>query len=179
MRRRRFGDLFKQVASLGNLFAAAKKALRGRGLKMPAVAFAADLETEVVALSHELRSGSYRPGAYHYFEIFEPKRRLVAAAPFRDRVVHHAICRVIEPIWERRFIADNYACRPGKGTHAAMRRASGAPSVGAVVRHPAVFSVGEPHAAPGHDRAGDRRRAAALAHPADFGKSCATRRPQQ
>jgi RNA-directed DNA polymerase len=123
MRRRRFGDLFERVASLGNLFAAAKKALRGRGLKMPAVAFAADLETEVVALSYELRSGSYRPGAYHYFEIFEPKRRLVAAAPFRDRVVHHAICRVIEPIWERRFIADNYACRPGKGTHAAMRRA--------------------------------------------------------
>lgn len=123
MRRRRFGDLFERVASLGNLFAAAKKALRGRGLKMPAVAFAADLETEVVALAHELRSGSYCPGAYHYFEIFEPKRRLVAAAPFRDRVVHHAICRVIEPIWERRFIADNYACRPGKGTHAAMRRA--------------------------------------------------------
>jgi len=123
MRRRRSGNLFEQIASLGNLFAAAKKALRGRGLKMPAVAFAADLETEVVALSHELRSGSYRPGTYHYFEIFEPKRRLVAAAPFRDRVVHHAICRTIEPIWERRFIADNYACRPGKGTHAAMRRA--------------------------------------------------------
>lgn len=123
MRRRRFGDLFERVASLGNLLAAAKKALRGRGLKMPAVAFAADLETEVVALSHELRSGSYRPGTYHYFEIFEPKRRLVAAAPFRDRVVHHAICRVIEPIWERRFIAHTYACRPGKGTHAAMRRA--------------------------------------------------------
>jgi hypothetical protein len=123
MRRLRFGDLFEQVASLGNLFAAAKKALRGRGLKMPGVAFAADLETEVVALSHELRSGSYRPGTYHYFEIFEPKRRTVAAAPFRDRVLHHAICRVIEPIWERRFIADNYACRPGKGTHAALRRA--------------------------------------------------------
>jgi hypothetical protein len=123
MRRLRFGDLFEQVASLGNLFAAAKKALRGRGLKMPGVAFAADLETEVVALSHELRSGSYRPGTYHYFEIFEPKRRTVAAAPFRDRVLHHAICRVIEPICERRFIADNYACRPGKGTHAALRRA--------------------------------------------------------
>lgn len=71
----------------------------------------------------ELRSGSYRPGAHHSFEIFEPKRRVVAAAPFRDRVVHHAICRVIEPIWERRFIADTCACRPGKGTHAAMRRA--------------------------------------------------------
>jgi hypothetical protein len=58
MRRRRFGDLFERVASLGNLFAAAKKALRGRGLKMPAVAFAADLETAVVALAHELRSGT-------------------------------------------------------------------------------------------------------------------------
>ena len=79
--------------------------------------------TEAVSLSHELRGETYRPGAYHYFEIFEPKRRVAAAAAFRDGVVHHAICRVIEPIWERRFISESYACRPGKGTHAGMRRA--------------------------------------------------------
>ena len=123
MRRRRSGNLFEQIASLGNLFAAAKKALRGRATRMPAAAFLADLENEVVALSRELRAGTYCPGDYHYFEICEPKRRVVAAAPFRDRVVHHAIFRVIEPIWERRFISASYACRSGKGTHAGMRRA--------------------------------------------------------
>ena len=84
MRRRRSGNLFEQIASLGNLFAAAKKALRGRATRMPAAAFLADLENEVVALSRELRAGTYCPGDYHYFEICEPKRRVVAAAPFRD-----------------------------------------------------------------------------------------------
>lgn len=123
MRRHRHGGLFDRVTSIPNLFSAARKALRGRGSRMPGAAFLADLETEVVALSHEMRSRTYRPGAYHYFEIHEPKRRIVAAAPFRDRVVHHAICRILEPIWERRFVADSFACRTGKGTHAGMRRA--------------------------------------------------------
>jgi RNA-directed DNA polymerase len=50
----------------------------------------------------------------------DPKPRLISAAPFRDRVVHHALCQVIELIWERRFIYDTYACRVEKGTHAAL-----------------------------------------------------------
>ncbi|NJN98903.1 MAG: hypothetical protein HC875_34820, partial [Anaerolineales bacterium] len=57
------------------------------------------------------------------FFIYEPKRRLVSAAPFRDRVVHHALCRVIEPIWEARFISTSFACRVGKGTHKALDQA--------------------------------------------------------
>ena len=56
------------------------------------------------------------------FTIYEPKQRQIAALPFRDRVVHHALCRVIEPIWEARFIHDSYACRIGKGTHAGADR---------------------------------------------------------
>jgi len=69
-------------------------------------------------------SGTYQHGDYHYFQIHEPKERTVAAAPFRDRVVHHAGGRVVEPLFERRFIEDSFACRKGKGTHAAMRRAA-------------------------------------------------------
>jgi hypothetical protein len=84
------------------------------------------LEKEAVRLRAELLGGTYRHGAYTYFTIQEPKHRLVAAAPFRDRVVHHAIVRVLEPIFEKRFIADSFACRKGKGTHAALRRARGA-----------------------------------------------------
>jgi len=77
----------------------------------------------VVRLARELEDGSYRPGDYHYFTIHEPKERVVAAAPFRDRVVHHALVRVLEPLFEPRFIEDSYACRVGRGTHAGMRRA--------------------------------------------------------
>ncbi len=121
---RRHKHLFDQVVSLENLFAAARDALRGKRLRQPGAAFFADLEKEVFALHEELADGSYQPGSYHYFTIHEPKQRVVAAAPFRDRVVHHAIVRVIQPLFESRFIEDSFACLPGKGTHAAMRRAA-------------------------------------------------------
>ena len=119
---KRHKHLFEQVASLGNLLGAAKNALRGKRSKQPGAAFFLEFEKELVSLHEELLSGEYKPGAYHYFKIYEPKERRVAAAPFRDRVAHHAIVRVIQPIFERRFIEDSFASRPGKGTHAAMRR---------------------------------------------------------
>lgn len=121
---KRHKHLFEQVASLGNLLGAARDALRGKRRRQPAARFFLELENELVALHEELTSGAYRPGGYDYFTIREPKERVVAAAPFRDRVVHHAIVRVIEPLFERRFIEDSFACRRGKGTHAAMRRAA-------------------------------------------------------
>jgi hypothetical protein len=72
---------------------------------------------------NELVAQTYRPGAYYSFYIRDPKRRLISAAPFRDRVVHHALCNVIEPLFERTFIGDSYANRVGKGTHRALDRA--------------------------------------------------------
>jgi retron-type reverse transcriptase len=65
---------------------------------------------------------SARPRPYTSFYIHEPKRRLISAAPFRDRVVHHALCNLIEPVFERTFIADSFANRVGKGTHRALER---------------------------------------------------------
>jgi RNA-directed DNA polymerase len=82
------------------------------------------MEREIPLLREQLLSGEYQHGGYHYFEIHEPKRRTVAAADFRDRVVHHAVIRVIEPLFEKRFIEDSFACRKGKGTHNGMKRAS-------------------------------------------------------
>jgi len=73
-------------------------------------------------LQEELAQQTYRPGPYRSFYIHEPKRRLISAAPFRDRVVHHALCNIIEPLFERRFIHDSYANRVGKGTHRALDR---------------------------------------------------------
>lgn len=79
----------------------------------------------LLALQEALRYGTYTPGDYTHFTIHEPKRRKISAAPFRDRVVHHALCRVIEPWFEGRFIADSFANRIGKGTHRAVDRLQG------------------------------------------------------
>ena len=73
-------------------------------------------------LERELTTGRYRPGRYTTIELFDPKHRIVSAAPFRDRVVHHAFCAVCEPVFERGFIFDSYANRKGKGTHRAVAR---------------------------------------------------------
>jgi len=120
---KRHKHLWSSVVDLVNLHAAAREAMKGKRSKHSGAGFFGKWETEIVALQRELMEGSYRPGAYYYFPITEPKPRIIAAAPFRDRVVHHALVRVLEPIFERRFIEDSFACRKEKGTHAGMRRA--------------------------------------------------------
>ncbi len=115
-------DLFDRIASFEALHAAALRAARAKRGKPGVAAFLANLEREVLRLERELKSGSYRPGRYTKIEIFDPKHRIVSAAPFRDRVVHHAFCGVCEPIFERGFIHDSYANRVGKGTHRAVAR---------------------------------------------------------
>jgi retron-type reverse transcriptase len=78
-------------------------------------AYDLDADTRILRLHEQLEAGTWTPGAYRTFVIREWKRRVVSAAPFEDRIVHHALCQVIEPIWEARFIHDSYACRVGKG----------------------------------------------------------------
>lgn len=73
-------------------------------------------------LHDDLSTGRYKPGPYREFTVYERKPRVICAAPFRDRIVHHALCNVIEPIFDKTFIHDSYACRTGKGTHAAADR---------------------------------------------------------
>ena len=115
-------DLFDEIASFPALLQAARNAARGKRAKPGAAAFLANLEPEVLRLERELGSGSYGPGRYTVIQIRDPKHRTVSAAPFRDRVVHHALCAVVEPIFERGFIHDSYANRLGKGTHRAIAR---------------------------------------------------------
>ena len=115
-------DLFDGIASFPALLEAARRAARGKRAKPGVTAFLVNLEKEIVRLERELGSGRYRPGRYKTIEIFDPKHRIVSAAPFRDRVVHHALCAVCEPLFERGFIHDSYANRTGKGTHRAIAR---------------------------------------------------------
>jgi RNA-directed DNA polymerase len=118
-----YKHLYARIISFENLHHAFKQARRGKRARNDVAAFEYDLEENLLRLQEELQSETYRPGTYFNFRILDPKPRLISAAPFRDRVVHHALCQVIEPIWERRLIHDTYACRVGKGTHAAIERA--------------------------------------------------------
>jgi len=118
-----YKNLYPRIYEWDNLLLAYRQARRGKRARLPAATFEFYRESNPVALQDELQNQTYRPGPYHSFYIHEPKRRLISAAPFRDRVVHHALCNVIEPIFERRFIHDSYANRKGKGTHRALDRA--------------------------------------------------------
>ena len=122
MRRRKADGLFDGIATFSALCAAASRAALGKRWGPGPAAFLANLETEVLALERELRAWTWRPGGYVSFEIRDPKRRLISAAPFRDRVVHHAVHAVIAPLFERGFIDHTYANRAGKGTHRALTR---------------------------------------------------------
>ncbi len=114
--------MYKELTSFQNLLLAYRKASKSkRGLSYVA-AFEHQLEENLLELQEEIAAKTYIPGEYENFHIHEPKRRLISAAPFRDRVVHHALCNVIEPIFEPSFIRDSYANRVGKGNHRALDR---------------------------------------------------------
>ena len=120
---KRIGHVFEQVYAFRALEEAAYRAFRANRENTDALRFIYNLEPELLQLQRELGNGTYRPGPYHTFTIWEPKERQIAAAPFRDRVVHHSVCAVLEPVFERRYIHDSYACRKNKGSHRAVERA--------------------------------------------------------
>lgn len=120
--RKRADNLWDYLVSFRNLEQAAKRARLGKRSRDDVARFELELERELISLQRELEEGSYRPGPYRQFLIREPKSRLISCAPFRDRVVHHALCQVIEPHFERGFHPHSYACRVAKGTHAALDR---------------------------------------------------------
>jgi RNA-directed DNA polymerase len=116
------GALYGQICTWENLYLAWRKASKGKRGREPAARLEYRLEDNLLQLQQELQDKRYRPGPYHSFYIHDPKRRLISAAPFRDRVVHHALCNLIEPRFERSFVSDSYANRIGKGTHRALDR---------------------------------------------------------
>jgi retron-type reverse transcriptase len=114
--------MYASIVDWDNLWLAYRKAARGKRGTASVARFEIQAADRLVELQTELRAKTYRPGSYTHFTIHEPKRRKISAAPFRDRVVHHALCNVIEPLFEARFISDSYANRIGKGTHRAIDR---------------------------------------------------------
>jgi retron-type reverse transcriptase len=106
--------------------ASALSAARGKRKRPDVARFLFNLEPNVCALQRELLAGAWRPGEYRTFWIRDPKPRMISAAPFRDRVVHHAVTRVLESVFERRFTASSFASRKGFGQHKALRKARAA-----------------------------------------------------
>jgi RNA-directed DNA polymerase len=120
---KRAHHLFEQVASFSALLAAAGRAARGHRHTTGAARFLVEKEVRCLALERELVSGEWSPHGYETFTVHDPKTRLISAAPFVDRVVHHAICTPLEPVLERWMLPHSHACRRGRGTHGALREA--------------------------------------------------------
>ena len=117
--------MWSNVVNFENLRAAALEASKTKRQSDPVQNFLFNLEPNIFRLQEELVTGRYQPGAYSYFKIYEPKERKICAAPFIDRVVHHAVCRVMNPMLERIYVTQSYACRIGKGMHKAIEKAQG------------------------------------------------------
>lgn len=119
---KRVGNLWLQVIDFDNLYAASRQAQQSKRFRSSVLAFNHCLEDNLLQLQYELDQFIYEPGAYRTFRIFDPKPRLISAAPYRDRVVHHALCNIIVPIFDRTFISTTYANRTGYGTHRALAK---------------------------------------------------------
>ncbi len=115
-------NLFEEIISFENLLLAASKAAKSKREQPNVLNFFFNLEENLFDLQNELTLQTYCPGTYSTFNIYDPKPRMISAAPFRDRVVHHALINIIQPLFERSFIFDSYANRVAKGTHQAIKR---------------------------------------------------------
>ena len=119
---KRYNNLYEKICSFENLHSAYSKARKCKRYRSEILKFSYNLEGNLLKLQEELLNQRYRHGPYREFIVNESKKRKIKAAPFRDRVVHHALCNIIEPIFDKGFIYDSYACRKNKGTHKAIKR---------------------------------------------------------
>lgn len=119
---KRTGDLWQQLVCWDNLQAAWEAARKGKRYKIDVIKFAANWEENLIDLQNQLIWNTWRPLGFRSFPVYEPKHRLIEAPYFTDRIIHHALHRVVEPIFDKTFIHDSFACRKGKGIHQAVRR---------------------------------------------------------
>lgn len=123
---KKYRNLIEKIASMPNMYRAFEKAMRGKRYTAGCLQFKQHLAANLKMLSEAILDGSYRPSPPNIFFVHEPKKREISALPFSDRVAQHALCNVIEPIFDRTFLPNNYACRNGKGSHVAAVEAQAA-----------------------------------------------------
>ena len=115
-------EIFKKITSSKNLFLAYKKARKGKTKKDYVINFEENLFREIFQLQKELIDQTYKPKPLKTFVLRDPKTRKISKSEFRDRVIHHALCNIIEPLFEKTFIYDNCANRKNKGSLFALKR---------------------------------------------------------
>ena len=120
---KRVGGLMPRIASLDNLHEAFLRAARGKQGKMAVAGFRSQLDQNLLAMQQQLLDGTFRFGRYHFFVVHDPKRRVICAASFPERVAFHAMMRICHPVLDSYQVFDSYASRLGKGTYKALERA--------------------------------------------------------
>jgi retron-type reverse transcriptase len=115
-------NIFENICSFSNIHDSYARARSGKRYRQEVLAFNAKAEENLLNIKTELSRQQYQHGSYREFIVCDSKKRHIKAAPFKDRIVHHAICHVMGPIFEKGFIYDSYACRTGKGTHRAIKK---------------------------------------------------------
>ncbi len=133
---KRAGNLMTEIVDVDNLMLAFCKARRGKQHRREVIEYSQNVVENLLSLRSRLKDESWEPGNYHYFEIFDPKRRRICAASFEERIVHHAIMNVCKERFEHHLIFDTYATRDGKGVYAAIDRARKA-----ICRYPYVAKL--------------------------------------
>ena len=120
---KRIGNLYEKIISIENLRLADEKARRGKANSYGVRFHDRNREANIIALHEMLRTHSFRNSKYETFTIFEPKEREIYRLPYYpDRILHHAIMNVLEPIWVSIFTTDTYSCIKKRGIHGAMRK---------------------------------------------------------
>ncbi|MEQ1561272.1 MAG: reverse transcriptase/maturase family protein [Nitrospira sp.] len=113
---------FQEIGFLEKLFLAWNEFVKGKKNKRDVAEFSLRLSENIFVLYEDLKNKSYTHASYHAFNISDPKPRNIHKASVRDRLLHHAIYRVLYPYFDIKFIHDSYSCRKHKGTHSAMNR---------------------------------------------------------
>ena len=119
---KRYGNLYEKIISKENLYLAYEKAKKAKGSRKKAKIFAEHLDERIDRIHEQLINGTFRTSKYTVFKVYEPKERIICSLPFEDRIVHHAIMNILEPIWTKIFIEDTYSCIKGRGIHGCMDR---------------------------------------------------------
>lgn len=119
---KRFGNIYPKIYDYENLYQAYRSARKEKTERGEVMAFTAHLEENLIEIQNQLMWHTYKPGRYREFYVSDPKKRLIMALPFRDRVVQWAIYRQLNPLLDKRYIPTSYACRIDGGTQRAVRK---------------------------------------------------------
>lgn len=119
---KKLGHCYSEIISVDNLLLAWEEFVKGKRDKKDVQQFGFNLMDNIFALHYDLASFNYRHGGYKAFKVFDPKPRDIHKASVRDRLVHHAVYRILYPFFDRTFTTDSYSCRNKKGTHKAVRK---------------------------------------------------------